>query len=209
MSEVFAGHHMFSGAPVALKITKFAPNDDFLRRAFTAEIVAMARLQHPGIFRIHDWGIIYTFESERVRVEILKALKPTDSSIFWAGSKPRTHPKTHSRRLRRFSKPTSPTTPMGPQPCAPPTSPTWCAPMKTPSGRVLRKASSSPSAPSRTLNSRRFYSMQPPTLSITGADQAPCRSEHRPARRTATWQTMASPTTAFSADSSAASSAFS
>ena len=56
MSEVFQGHHENTGLPVAIKITRFASTDDVLRRAFAGEVAAMARVHHPGVVGIHDWG---------------------------------------------------------------------------------------------------------------------------------------------------------
>ncbi len=56
MSEVFAATHHASGEAVAIKVTRFREEQTSLQRAFTAELAAMARMYHPGIVRIHDWG---------------------------------------------------------------------------------------------------------------------------------------------------------
>lgn len=58
MSVVYKGHHAATGTPVAVKITRFDRDQDALRRAFTAEISAMAQLHHPAVVRIHDWGVL-------------------------------------------------------------------------------------------------------------------------------------------------------
>ncbi|MCA9563728.1 MAG: protein kinase, partial [Myxococcales bacterium] len=59
MGEVWRGRHVKTEVPVAVKvITRRRSREEAFRDAFSREIDAVARLDHPGIVTIHDFGVI-------------------------------------------------------------------------------------------------------------------------------------------------------
>src|SRR5690606_28508446 len=57
MAEVWRGVHRIEGAPVAIKlVTEQRARTRQLREALQNEVRAMARLEHPSIVRVHDYG---------------------------------------------------------------------------------------------------------------------------------------------------------
>lgn len=57
MAEVWRGVHRAEGAPVAIKlVTAELARTRMLREALRNEVRAMARLDHPGVVRVHDYG---------------------------------------------------------------------------------------------------------------------------------------------------------
>ena len=59
MGTVFRGHHRPTGRTVALKVLRaeFADDPTYLE-GFHREVRAIARLDHPGIVRVYDYGIV-------------------------------------------------------------------------------------------------------------------------------------------------------
>ena len=59
MGEVWRGRHVAQGVPVAVKvITAGAARDPELQAAFRNEVRAVARLDHPGIVRVLEYGSV-------------------------------------------------------------------------------------------------------------------------------------------------------
>jgi eukaryotic-like serine/threonine-protein kinase len=57
MGAVFLGHHRELGAEIAIKIMHAHVKDDqTLRERFRREALALARINHPGVVRVHDFG---------------------------------------------------------------------------------------------------------------------------------------------------------
>ncbi|MCA9559403.1 MAG: serine/threonine protein kinase, partial [Myxococcales bacterium] len=71
MGEVWAARHVASGAPVAVKLvtTAHAANPRF-RAAFAAEVRAIARLNHPGIVAVHDFGRVTPPDADRAGLAV-------------------------------------------------------------------------------------------------------------------------------------------
>ncbi len=58
-AEVFRGEHVALSVPVAVKVlTAERTNDPVWTRAFATELQAVARLEHPGIARLYDFGSV-------------------------------------------------------------------------------------------------------------------------------------------------------
>ncbi len=76
MGEVWGGVHLASGVPVAVKVVRVSEGEgrDFAR-AFGAEVQATARLHHPNIIHIFDYGEIGAAEAAQ-RGGVLAAGSP-------------------------------------------------------------------------------------------------------------------------------------
>ncbi len=68
MAEVWRGEHRAQRVPVAVKVvTPPQGREQAYREQFTHEVQAMARLHHPAVVRIHDYGEIDTATSALTR----------------------------------------------------------------------------------------------------------------------------------------------
>ncbi|MCP4871915.1 MAG: protein kinase [Proteobacteria bacterium] len=66
MGEVWRGRHAAQGVPVAIKvITADVARDPELQAAFRNEVRAVARLDHPGIVRVLEFGAVGSDAAER------------------------------------------------------------------------------------------------------------------------------------------------
>ncbi|MCA9542359.1 MAG: hypothetical protein KC620_25855, partial [Myxococcales bacterium] len=66
MGEVWAGAHVVRGVPVAVKFLRpRRRNSERTARAFRDEVRAMARLDHPAIVYVYDFGLAPTGTAPR------------------------------------------------------------------------------------------------------------------------------------------------
>jgi serine/threonine protein kinase/tetratricopeptide (TPR) repeat protein len=76
MGEVWLAEHAVNGKPVAIKTVHLRNDDDQqMGHRFVAEVQAVARLSHPNIVGIHDFGVISTEAAEN-SLGVLQAHAP-------------------------------------------------------------------------------------------------------------------------------------
>lgn len=56
MGEVHEAVHLGDGRRAAVKLSRFTGRTALVAHAFTAELAALARLEHPNIVAVYDWG---------------------------------------------------------------------------------------------------------------------------------------------------------
>src|SRR5687768_14503179 len=75
MGEVYRGHDLLLDRSVAVKILQPSlASDPYLVERFRAEARAVARLSHPSIVGVHDWGC----EGERTYYMVMEYVSGTD-----------------------------------------------------------------------------------------------------------------------------------
>jgi len=84
MGEVWRGRHIAQDVPVAIKVlTRKRANDPRMTEAFHHEVGAVARLNHPGIIEVYDYGVI-TPQAAEESADRLVAGSPY-FAMEWAG----------------------------------------------------------------------------------------------------------------------------
>ena len=65
MGEVWLAEHAVNGRSVAIKTVHLRNDDDQqMGHRFVAEVQAVARLTHPNIVGIHDFGVIIPYSAK-------------------------------------------------------------------------------------------------------------------------------------------------